>query len=155
MATVTFLFADQVGSTAQLERLGESGAKDLRQVLIDVLREAAELHDGDVIDHTGDGLMVTFASAVDAVGCAVDVQQQVARHNARHPASHRLEVRVGAHTGEPLVNDEGRWFGVPLVIAARLCRDAEAGQILVSDVVRALVAPRQAHGFTALGERSL
>ncbi|HEV2894270.1 MAG TPA: AAA family ATPase, partial [Actinomycetota bacterium] len=155
MATVTFLFADQAGSTVQLERLGDAGAKGVRQALIDMLRQAAEDHHGEVVDHTGDGLMITFASAVDAVACGVVVQQQAARHNARHPEAEALGVRVGIHTGEPLVNDEGRWFGVPVVIAARLCAAADTGQVLVSDVTRALVAPRRAHGFTPLGERSL
>ena len=155
MATVTFFFADQAGSTVQLERLGDAGAKGVRQALIDMLRQAAEDHHGEVVDHTGDGLMITFASAVDAVACGVVVQQQAARHNARHPEAEALGVRVGIHTGEPLVNDEGRWFGVPVVIAARLCAAAGGGQILVSDVTRALVAPRRAHGFTPLGERIL
>jgi WD40 repeat protein/class 3 adenylate cyclase/energy-coupling factor transporter ATP-binding protein EcfA2 len=155
MATVTFFFADQAGSTAQLERLGDAGAKGIRQALIDMLRQAAEDHHGEVVDHTGDGLMITFASAVDAVACGVVVQQQAARHNARHPEDEALGVRVGIHTGEPLVNDEGRWFGVPVVIAARLCAAADTGQVLVSDVTRALVAPRRAHRFTPLGERAL
>jgi WD40 repeat protein/class 3 adenylate cyclase/energy-coupling factor transporter ATP-binding protein EcfA2 len=155
MATVTFFFADQAGSTVQLERLGDAGAKGVRQALIDMLRQAAEDHHGQVVDHTGDGLMICFDSAVDAVDCGVVVQQQAARHNARHPDTHALGVRVGIHTGEPLVNDEGRYFGVPVVVAARLCAAAEGGQVLVSDVTRALVAPRRAHGFTALGERAL
>jgi WD40 repeat protein/class 3 adenylate cyclase/energy-coupling factor transporter ATP-binding protein EcfA2 len=155
MATVTFFFADQAGSTVQLERLGDAGAKGVRQALIDMLRQAAEDHSGEVVDHTGDGLMITFASAVDAVACGVAVQQQAARHNGRHPEAEALGVRVGIHTGEPLVNDEGRYFGVPVVIAARLCAAADTAQILVSDVTRALVAPRRAHGFTPLGERAL
>jgi WD40 repeat protein/class 3 adenylate cyclase/energy-coupling factor transporter ATP-binding protein EcfA2 len=155
MATVTFFFADQAGSTVQLERLGDAGAKGVRQALIDMLRQAAEDHHGQVVDHTGDGLMITFASAVDAVACGVVVQQQAARHNARHPETKALGVRVGIHTGEPLVNDEGRYFGVPVVIAARLCAAADTGQVLVSDVTRALVASRRAHRFTPLGERSL
>jgi WD40 repeat protein/class 3 adenylate cyclase/energy-coupling factor transporter ATP-binding protein EcfA2 len=155
MATVTFFFADQAGSTVQLERLGDAGAKGIRQALIDMLRQAAEDHHGEVVDHTGDGLMITFASAVDAVACGVVVQQQAARHNTRHPEAEALGVRVGIHTGEPLVNDEGRWFGVPVVIAARLCAAADTGQVLVSDVTRALVAPRRAHRFTPLGERAL
>jgi class 3 adenylate cyclase len=155
MATVTFFFADQAGSTVQLERLGDAGAKGVRQALIDMLRQAAEDHSGEVVDHTGDGLMITFASAVDAVACGVAVQQQAARHNGRHPEAEALGVRVGIHTGEPLVNDEGRWFGVPVVIAARLCAAADTGQVLVSDVTRALVAPRRAHRFTPLGERAL
>ena len=155
MATVTFFFADQAGSTVQLERLGDAGAKGVRQALIDMLRQAAEDHHGEVVDHTGDGLMITFASAVDAVACGVVVQQQAARHNARHPEAEALGVRVGIHTGEPLVNDEGRYFGVPVVIAARLCGLADTGQVLVSDVTRALVASRRAHRLTPLGERAL
>ena len=58
MATVTFLFADQAGSAVQLERLGDVGAKGVRQALIDMLRQAAEDHHGQVADHTGDALLV-------------------------------------------------------------------------------------------------
>jgi hypothetical protein len=73
MATVTFFFADQAGSTVQPERLGDAAAKGVRQALIDMLRQAAEDHHCQVVDHTGDGLMITFASAVDAVACGVVV----------------------------------------------------------------------------------
>jgi class 3 adenylate cyclase len=80
MGTVTFFFADQVGPTVQLERLGDAGAK-------------------------------WPVRAVGAVNCAVVVQRQAARHNARHPDDQALGVRVGIDTGEPLVNDEGGDFG--------------------------------------------
>jgi WD40 repeat protein/class 3 adenylate cyclase/energy-coupling factor transporter ATP-binding protein EcfA2 len=152
LATVTFLFADQVGSTAQLQALGDTGATGVRQALFDVLREAVDDHNGEVIDHTGDGLMVAFGSAVDAVGCAVAVQQAAHRHNLRSPAENALQLRVGINTGEPVVNDEGRYFGIAVVIAARLCQVAAGGQILGSDVVRALAEPRRLYRFSSVGE---
>ena len=74
---------------------------------------------GQEVKNLGDGLMVAFPSVVEAVGCAIAIQQAVHRHNARQ-ADDRLQVRVGLHVGEP-IRDEGDYFGTPVVVAKRLC----------------------------------
>jgi Adenylate and Guanylate cyclase catalytic domain len=75
-----------------------------------------------------------------------------ARHNQRHPVERALHLRVGVHTGEPVINSEGRYFGIAVVVAARLCSSAAGGQILISDVVRALVSSRRLPSLTPVGE---
>ncbi|MEE8386382.1 MAG: alpha/beta fold hydrolase, partial [Dehalococcoidia bacterium] len=102
----------------------------------------------------GDGLMVAFASALDALACAVAMQQTVHRHNQHDDESHSLQVRVGLHVGEP-ISHEDDYFGMPVVIAKRLCDRAQGGQILASDLVRGLVGSRGGHTFRELGPLSL
>src|SRR5262245_60784680 len=89
--------------------------------------------------------MTAFASAADAVRAAV-AMQQAARRRA---AGERLALRVGLHVGEAL-REETDYFGTPVVIARRLCEQAQAGQILASGVVVGLLAGRQAFRFTEL-----
>jgi class 3 adenylate cyclase/tetratricopeptide (TPR) repeat protein len=143
--TVTLLFTDQVSSTETLLRLGDDAAERLRRTHFRLLREVAGTHGGQEVKNLGDGLMVAFASAVDAVACAIAIQQAVNRQ-----AEEDLAVRVGLNVGEPIV-DEGDYFGTPVVVAKRLCDAAAAGQILASDVVRALVGTRGGFGFRDVG----
>ncbi len=147
-ATVTVLFTDLVDATELLERLGEVGARELRREHFDLLREAITAAGGHEVKSIGDGLMVVFQSAVDAVAASVAMQQGIDRHNRRDPLG-RFEVRVGLNVGEP-TREGDDYFGLPVVLAKRLCDAAEPGQILVSDVVRALVGPRVQHRFRAL-----
>ncbi len=151
---VTVLFTDQVESTAISQRLGDDAAHVLRRAHFTLLREAVALHRGEEVKTIGDGLMVTFPSAVDAVACGVAMQQAVHRHNARADAPHRLRVRVGLHVGEP-IPDEDDYFGTAVVVANRLCDSAEGGQVVASELVRGLVGSRGGFTFGELGARAL
>src|SRR5688572_11186263 len=121
MATTTFLFVDQVGSTEQLSRLGDTLAQQVRRALFDLLRESTQVHGGHEVDFTGDGLFCAFDSASDAVDAAVAMQQVVASFNERQPAERAFSVRIGLNTGEPLTSEGGGYFGSAVVVAARLC----------------------------------
>ena len=142
--TVTLLFTDQVSSTEMLQRLGDEEAERRRRAHFKLLREVAGAHGGTEVKNLGDGLMVAFASAVDAVACAIAIQQAV----HRGPDADTLKVRVGINVGEPIV-DEDDYFGTPVVVAKRLCDAADAGQILAADVVRVLVGTRGGFDFAA------
>lgn len=155
MPTRTFLFVDQVGSTEQLSRLGDQDGHALRTALFDLLRQASHLAGGEEVDFTGDGLFCAFEGAAEAVDAAVAMQQLVWSFNRRQPADHRLGIRVGVNTGEPLESASGGYFGVGVVIAARLCSAADEGQVLAADVVQSLVAPRGVHDFTPVEPRQL
>ncbi|HZN13504.1 MAG TPA: AAA family ATPase [Acidimicrobiales bacterium] len=144
-ATVTLLFSDLINGTELLEQLGEDGAQTLRRTNFQLQREAIAAHGGQEVKTMGDGLMVVFQSAVDAVACALTIAVGTDRHNRRDPRE-RLDVRLGLNVGEPTREGED-YFGLPVVVAKRLCDSASAGQILVSDVVRALAGPRTAHRF--------
>jgi class 3 adenylate cyclase len=146
---VTLLFTDLVGSTELLERVGDDAAERVRRTHFGLLREAVASRCGEEVKNLGDGLMVVFPSAVEAVGCAVAIQQAVARHNQETGAV-PFEVRVGLHVGEP-VRDEGDYFGKSVVVAKRLCDAADGGQILASELVQGLVGSRGGHSFRPLG----
>src|SRR3954449_10503433 len=152
MATKTFLFVDQVGSTEQLTRLGDAAAQRVRRALFDLLRQATEVAGGQEVDFTGDGLFCAFDGAAEAVDAAVDMQQLVWSFNGRQPEPQRVLIRAGLNSGEPLESEGGGYFGTAVVVAARLCSAAAAGQVLVSPLVRGLVEPRGVHRFESVGQ---
>ena len=97
--------------------------------------------------------MVAFDSPLDAVRCAIAMQQAIAGHNLGQ-SSPALGIRVGLHAGEP-TRDEDDYFGSAVVVAKRLCDRAEGGQILASEVVAGLVGPGQAFSFLPVGRLRL
>lgn len=138
---VTFLFTDLVSSTEHLQRAGDDFGHELFRAHHKFMKEAVVAAGGEELQWLGDGILAAFASAADAVRCAIQVQ-----HTARRPhASVRFDIRIGINTGEALRREDG-YFGTPVVIARRLCDRAQAGQILASRLVADLLATR--HGFT-------
>jgi class 3 adenylate cyclase/pimeloyl-ACP methyl ester carboxylesterase len=128
---VTILFTDMEGSTALTQQLGDDRAQDLVRQHNAVVREALKGHAGSEIKHTGDGIMASFPSARGAVDCAIAIQRALADEAVR--------VRIGLNAGEP-VAEEQDLYGTSVQLAARVCAQAEGGQILVSNVVRELAA---------------
>ena len=88
-----------------------------------------------IVNTTGDGLLSEFASVVDAVRCAVEVQREMATRNSGVPAERRIDFRIGINLGDIII-DENDIFGEGVNIAARLEALAEPGGICVSRVVR-------------------
>ena len=134
-ATVTFLFTDIEGSTRLLQELGD----DYGQVVADhrrLLRDVFGAARGSEVDTQGDAFFYSFARARDAVRGAVDGQRALAAH--QWPGGAEVRVRMGLHTGEPHVGDEG-YVGMDVVRAARICSAGHGGQILVSETTRALI----------------
>jgi TolB-like protein/class 3 adenylate cyclase len=113
--------ADEEGTLAQL--------KACRKALVDP--KIAE-HRGHIVKTTGDGMLVEFASAVDAARCAVEVQRRRAKQNTNVPPDARIEFRIGIHVGDIMVDDNDI-FGDGVNIAARLEGIAEPGGICISD----------------------
>jgi DNA-binding SARP family transcriptional activator/class 3 adenylate cyclase len=146
---VTLLFTDIAGSTELLSRMGEENFEARRRGHFELLRDAVARSGGSEIKTLGDGMMAAFGSAVDALGCAVAIQQAVARHN-RRSGEGALGVRVGVHVGEA-VRDEDDLFGLAVVVAKRLCDSAEAGQIRASRLVADLVEARGVFDFHDIG----
>jgi class 3 adenylate cyclase len=150
---VTLLFTDLVGSTELLARLGDDAAEAVRREHISQLRHAVANAGGREVKTLGDGVMVSFPSAVAALGCAVAMQESVADHNRAWPET-RLGLRVGLHAGEPAA-DEDDLHGTAVVVAKRLCDAASAGQILASELVAELVGSRGGFRFRGLGPLAL
>lgn len=150
---VSVLFTDLIGSTRLLDRLGDDAAERLRQTHFRLLREAVRRRRGHEVKNLGDGLMIVFPSALDALDCAIAIQRKVRRHNRREQ-SLPLHVRVGVHVGEPM-RDEGDYFGTAVNVAKRLCDRAAADQILISQLVVDLVGSRGAFAFRPVGSLRL
>jgi adenylate cyclase len=111
-------------------------------------------HRGRIVKTTGDGLLVEFASVIDAVRCAVDVQREMAARNEGLPAAQRIEFRMGINAGDIII-EEGDIFGDGVNIAARLEALAEPGDVCVSARVQEDSAGRLDLGFRDLGEQQL
>src|SRR5712691_3803514 len=121
----TILFTDLVGSTELLSRAGDEDAQRIFRAHHSLLAEVAAAHKGEEVKWLGDGLMVAFPSAAEAVRAAVAMQQA-----SRRPVEgERLAIRVGLNAGEAL-RDAADYFGTAVVVARRLCDRAGPGQIL-------------------------
>jgi predicted ATPase/class 3 adenylate cyclase len=126
--TVTFLFTDIEGSTQLLRELGDAYADVLAEHRR-LVREAFGRHGGVEVDTQGDAFFVAFARAHDALRAAGEAQRLLATGPVR--------VRMGVHTGEPLVTDEG-YVGIDVHRAARVMAAGHGGQVLVSAATRTL-----------------
>ena len=113
--------ADEEGTLARL--------KAIRKAIVD---PAIASHRGRIVKTTGDGMLVEFASAVDAARCAVEVQRAMAEQNSDVPQDQRIEFRIGIHVGDIIIDDNDI-FGDGVNIAARLEGIAEAGGVCISD----------------------
>jgi class 3 adenylate cyclase len=133
--TVTFLFSDVEGSTKLLEQLGDRYG-DVHREHRRILREQLDAAGGREIDTQGDAFFFSFTRAKDAVAGAVAAQRDLAGHE--WPESVEVKVRMGLHTGEPTVGEEG-YLGIDVVRAARICSAGHGGQILLSETTRALL----------------
>ena len=111
-------------------------------------------HRGRIVKTTGDGALVEFASVVDAVRCAVEIQREMDERNAEVPADRRIEFRIGINVGDIII-DGGDIFGDGVNVAARLEALAEPGGICVSRVVRDQVRDKLDFAFDDLGEQQV
>ena len=121
----------------------------------------AELIDGEIAEHhgrivklTGDGMLVEFASIVNAVACAVEIQRRMRDRNANVPKDRRIEFRVGVNLGDVIVEGDDI-FGDGVNVAARLEGIARPGGIAISGSARDHVGSRLDLSFEDLGERAL
>ena len=146
------LAADVVGYSRLMggDEEGTLGAlKALRNSLIDP--KLAE-HRGRIVKTTGDGVLVEFASTVDAVRCAIGIQRAMRARNADSPSDKKIELRIGINVGDVIVDGDDI-FGDGVNVAARLESISPAGGICVSDVVHQQVNGRVETAFTDLGEQ--
>ena len=135
--TVTFVFSDIEGSTALLKRLGDERYAELLATHRRIVRETFALHHGEEIDTQGDAFFYSFPRARDAVAAAVEVQR--AHEHGAWPDGVTVRIRLGLHTGEPAVGDEG-YTGLDVVRASRIAAVARGGQVLLSETTRAIAA---------------
>ncbi len=140
--TVTFLFTDVAGSTKLLSEHGDAYA-DLLAAHRAVVRTALSRHSGVEVDTQGDAFFAAFARASDAVAAADEI---------RDGLGDPVRVRIGIHTGEPLVTEEG-YVGLDVHRAARIAAAAQGGQVVLSRTTRDLLGPERQ--LRDLGEHRL
>lgn len=144
----TILFTDVEDHSGLMQRLGDERGRDVLRDHERITREALANNLGTEVKAMGDGFMVSFASAQRALDCAVDIQRAFASKPGEP-----IHVRIGINAGEPIVEDEDL-FGTSVITAARIAAQAAGREILVSDVVRQLVAGK-GYLFSARGAAQL
>lgn len=150
--TVSVLMTDLVGSTALEARVGAVAAHAIRLEYFGLIRSAVQDAGGRDVKNTGDGLMAVFPSATAGVSCAASLQQRFDERNKS--ARERLLVKVGLSSGDATLADDGDYFGMPVIEAARLCDRCSGGQILANELVAHLAGGR-GHAFSPVGSLEL
>jgi adenylate cyclase len=146
------LAADVAGYSRLMSQDEEGTLRRLKEHLGDLIEPRIAAHQGRIVKRTGDGLLVDFASAVEAVRCAVAIQSGMADRNRAAPEDRRIEFRIGINLGDVIIEDDDI-YGDGVNIAARLESIAEPGAIFVSRAVRDSVRDRLELVLEDLGER--
>jgi class 3 adenylate cyclase/outer membrane protein OmpA-like peptidoglycan-associated protein len=146
------LAADVVGYSRLMGEDEEGTLAELKAVRQEVTDPAIKEHRGRIVKTMGDGLLVEFASVVDAVLCAIEVQRKMRVRNQEIPADRRMVFRVGINLGDIII-DQDDIFGDGVNVAARLETLAEPGGICISQVVRDQVHGKLDVAFVDQGER--
>jgi len=141
--TVTLLFSDVEGSTQMSESIGDAEWALLISEHMAQLRTSVENHNGTLIKTLGDGAMTAFASASDALNCALDLHDQATRLP--------FEIRIGLHTGDA-IHADGDYIGITVNKAARITSAAEPGEIMLSSVTAEIAVGR---GFALGSDRTV
>jgi adenylate cyclase len=127
----------------------------LRALRGDLIDPAIAAHRGRIVKHTGDGSLIEFRSVVDAVRCAVEVQNAMVERNAGVPEDRRIVFRIGVHLGDVVEESDGDLMGDGVNIAARLEGIAEPGAICLSEDAYRQVSGRLDMAVTDLGPTQL
>jgi adenylate cyclase len=146
------ILAADVAEYSRLMGVDEVGTLRTLQAYRAILDRLIVAHHGRIFNTAGDSVMADFASAVDAVECAVDAQETIAKQNADRPAGEQMRFRIGVHLGDVIV-DGTNLFGDGVNIAARLEALAEPGGICLSGAVRDQIGARLPVAFIPLGEQ--
>lgn len=132
-----FLFTDIVDSTPLLEAIGDAAWVALLRWHDDTLVSEIEGHGGEIVDQAGDGFFASFASATDALTCAVSIQRRLEAHRRAHGFAPRL--RMGLHADDVLY--DGRYRGRGVHVAARIAAHAAGDEVLASSTVLEATGP--------------
>lgn len=149
------IFAGDIAGYSRLMNIDEEGTlrqlKGHRKELVD---PKITEHRGRIVKTTGDGMLVEFASVVDAVRCAVDIQRGMGERNANVPAEKRIQFRIGLNVGDIIIDGDDI-YGDGVNVAARLEALADPGGIMVSRVVHDQVQDKLGFEFDDMGEQSV
>src|SRR6204780_2899072 len=149
------LAADVVGYSRLAGTDEDRTLARLRALRSDLIDPTIGVHHGRVVKRTGDGILIEFRSVVDAVRCAITVQNAMVERNAGLPADQRIEFRIGIHLGDVVEESDGDLMGEGVNIAARLEGIAKPGAICLSDDAYRQVKGRLDLAVTDLGATQL
>jgi TolB-like protein len=149
------LAADVVGFSRLTGSDEEGTLARLRMLWSDLIAPTISVHNGRVVKRTGDGSIIEFRSVVDAVRCAIELQNGMVERNAGLPPERRIEFRVGIHLGDVVEESDGDLMGDGVNIAARLEGIADAGGICLSEDAYRQVRDRIKEAFVDRGEKEL
>jgi class 3 adenylate cyclase len=146
------MFTDIIDHTAMMTRLGDTAGRLVLREHDRITRDALRRHHGTEIKTMGDGFLASFDSVSQALNCAVALQRDFAQRTraADEEPTEPIRIRIGVNAGEP-VQEDGDLFGATVIAAARIAAIADAGEILVPEAVRHLVAGKE-FAFTSRGE---
>lgn len=144
------MFTDIVDSTGMTARLGDARSVEMVRAHDSIVRGALKDVGGREVKHLGDGIMASIDDPDDAIRCGCAIQRELAAFN--DASDEELQVRIGIHAGEP-IEDSNDLFGVTVQLAARICQQANGGEVTISGVVCDALADR--YPVTALGSRTL
>jgi adenylate cyclase len=148
------LAADVAGYSRMMGADEEGTLAALKAIRREIVEPKISEHQGRIVKTTGDGALVEFASAVDAVRCALDVQRATAERNVAIPEDRRIAFRIGINVGD-IISDEGDIYGDGVNIAARIEPLAEPGAICLSDNAYQQIKGKLSLDITDMGEREL
>ena len=149
------ILAVDIAGYSRLMGLDEEGTLTaLKACRRDVFDPKVAEHRGRVVKTTGDGALVEFPSAVDAIRCAMDIQRAMGARNASIPEDRRIEFRIGINVGDIII-DEGDIYGDGVNIAARVETLAKPGAVCVSDFAHQQIKGKVALDFVDMGEQRL
>ena len=149
------LAADVVGYSRLAGADEDRTLSRLRALRSDLIDPTIDVHHGRVVKRTGDGILIEFRSVVDAVRCAIEVQNGMVERNAGLPPERRIEFRVGIHLGDVVEESDGDLMGDGVNIAARLEGIAKPGAICLSEDAYRQVSGRLDMEVTDLGPTKL
>src|SRR5580658_10327133 len=149
------LVADVVGYSRLAGADEEGTLARLRVLRSDLIDPTIAVHKGRVVKRTGDGAIIEIRSVVDAVRCAIEVQNAMAERNSGVPGDQRIEFRIGVHLGDVVEEDDGDLMGDGVNIAARLEGIAEPGAICLSEDAYRQVKGRLDMNVSDLGPTAL
>src|SRR5271168_4237586 len=149
------LVADVVGYSRLAGADEDRTLARLRGLRSDLIDPAIAAHNGRIVKRTGDGSLIEFRSVVDAVRCAIEMQQGLVERNAGVPPEKRIEFRVGIHLGDVVEEADGDLMGDGVNIAARLEGIAKPGAVCLSEDAYRQVKGRLDLAVTDLGQTQL
>ena len=149
----TVLCADAYGYSRLMEADEAGTLEALRRYRASIAR-LVERHDGRIVNTWGDAVIAEFASVVEAVQCAVEIQQEISNQDSDPPGAHQMQFRIGINLGDVMV-DGSNIYGDGVNIAARLQELAEPGGVVISASVYDQVHNKLSLGFDFLGQRQM